>query len=38
MAEGVYRVEHDRSKKLLKYHELLQQFINHDNAVEFRQT
>lgn len=38
MAEGAYRVEHDRSKNLLNYHALLQRFIAHDHAVEFRQT
>ena len=38
MAEGAYRVEHDKSKNLHKYHELLQCFISHDNSVEFRQT
>jgi hypothetical protein len=38
MAEGTYRVEHDRSKNLLNYHALLQRFITHDHAIEFRQT
>lgn len=38
MADGPYRVEHDRSKNLLAYHELIQQFIDHDQEVEFRQT
>jgi hypothetical protein len=38
MAEGRYRVEHDRSKNLLNYHALLQRFIAHDQAVEFRQS
>ncbi|MBS0274145.1 MAG: DUF3800 domain-containing protein [Proteobacteria bacterium] len=38
MAAGPYRVEHDQSKNLLTYHDLLQQFIDHDQAVEFRQT
>lgn len=38
MADGTYRVEHDQSKNLLRYHELLQRFINHDQDVEFRQT
>lgn len=38
MAEGAYRVEHDRSENLLNYHALLQQYISHDHEVEFRQT
>ncbi|WP_240535238.1 DUF3800 domain-containing protein [Bradyrhizobium sp. YR681] len=38
MAEGAYRVEHDQSKNLLTYHELLQRFIDHEQNVEFRQT
>lgn len=38
MADGPYRVEHDQSKNLLTYHDLLQQFINHDQKIEFRQT
>jgi len=38
MAEKTYRVEHDRSKNLLNYHALLQSFIAHDHAIEFRQT
>lgn len=38
MADGPYRVEHDQSKNLLAYNELLQRFINHDRAIEFRQT
>lgn len=38
MAEGAYRVEHDRSKNLLNYHALLQRFVAHDHVVEFRQT
>jgi len=38
MADGTYRVEHDQSKNLLRYHELLQRFIDHDQDVEFRQT
>lgn len=38
MAEGPYRVEHDQSKNLPTYHELLQRFIEHDQAIEFRQT
>lgn len=38
MAARPYRVEHDQSKNLLKYHELLQRFIDHQDEVEFRQT
>ncbi|WP_249132650.1 MULTISPECIES: DUF3800 domain-containing protein [unclassified Bradyrhizobium] len=38
MAEGAYRVEHDQSKNLLTYHDLLQRFIDHDQEVEFQQT
>lgn len=38
MAGGPYRVVHDKSKNLLKYHELLQRYINHQNEIEFRQT
>lgn len=29
MSTGPYRVEHDQSKNLLAYHDLLQQFIDH---------
>lgn len=36
MAEGPYRVEHDQSKNLLTYHELLQRYIEHQDEVEFR--
>lgn len=38
MADGPYRVEHDQSKNLLTYHELIQRFIDHDMDIEFRQT
>ncbi len=38
MANGPYRVEHDQSKNLLAYHDLLQRFIDHDQEIEFRQT
>lgn len=38
MADGPYSVEHDQSKNLLKYHNLLQRFIDHDYEIEFRQT
>ena len=38
MAAEPYRVEHDQSKNLLTYHELLQRYIGHQDEVEFRQT
>jgi hypothetical protein len=38
MAIGPYRVEHDQSKNLLAYHDLLQQFIDHDQEIEFFQS
>ena len=38
MADWPYRVEHDQSKNLLTYHDLLQRFIDHDQDIEFRQT
>ncbi len=38
MADGTYCVEHDQSKNLLAYHDLLQRFIDHDQDIEFRQT
>lgn len=38
MASGPYSVEHDRSKNLLAYHDLLHRYINHREAVEFRQS
>jgi hypothetical protein len=38
MAAVPYRVEHDQSKNLLTYHELLQRHIKHDQDVEFRQS
>jgi len=38
MAAGPYRVEHDQSKNLLTYHDLLQRYIDHDGNVEFRQS
>ena len=38
MSDGPYRVEHDQSNNLLKYHDLLQRFIDHDKKVEFYQT
>lgn len=38
MASGPYLVEHDRSKNLLAYHDLLQRYINHREEIEFRQS
>lgn len=38
MAAGAYSVEHDRSKNLLAYHDLLQRYINHSEEIEFRQS
>jgi hypothetical protein len=38
MAVGPYRVEHDQSKNLLTYHDLLQRYIHHDEAITFRQS
>lgn len=38
MSDGPYRVEHDQSKNLLRYHELLQSYIDHQGDVTFRQT
>jgi hypothetical protein len=38
MAMGSYCVEHDQSKNLLTYHDLIQQYINHEEAIEFRQS
>ncbi len=38
MADGPYRVEHDRSKNLLQYNALLQHLIAHDETIEFTQT
>lgn len=38
MADGPYRVEHDQSKNLLTYHNLLERYINHDDEIEFRQS
>jgi hypothetical protein len=35
---GTYRVEHDRSKNLLTYRDLLQRYINHREEIEFRQS
>lgn len=38
MSAGPYQVEHDQSKNLRTYHELLQRYIDHQDEVEFRQT
>lgn len=36
MADGPYRVEHDESKNLETYRDLLQAFIDHTDEIEFR--
>ncbi|VFR47674.1 hypothetical protein BER2_4367 [plant metagenome] len=38
MTDGPYRVEHDQSKNLLTYHDLLQRYIRHDDVITFRQS
>jgi len=38
MSDKPYRIEHDQSKNLETYHDLLQQFIDHDEEIEFRQS
>ncbi len=38
MADGPYRVEHDQSKNLLTYHDLLQRYIRHEKPITFRQS
>ena len=38
LASGPYRVEHDRSKNLLTYQDLLQRYIDHDEVAEFQQS
>jgi hypothetical protein len=38
MADGPYRVQHDQSKNLATYHELLQRFIHHKDTAQFRAT
>ena len=38
MAKDTYRIEHDKSENLKQYHALLQQFIDHDQKIEFKQT
>lgn len=38
MSDGPYRVEHDRSKNLLTYHDLLQRYICHEDVITFCQS
>lgn len=38
MSEGPYRVEHDQSKNLETYHDLLQRLIDHEAEIELRQS
>lgn len=38
MVAGPYCVEHDQSKNLLTYNDLLQRYIDHEQSIEFRQT
>jgi hypothetical protein len=38
MAEGPYRIDHDRSKNLLQYNKLLRGLIDHGEAIEFTQS
>jgi hypothetical protein len=38
MADGPYRVEHDESKNLATFHDVLQAFIDHTDEIELRQT
>ncbi|PBP93266.1 DUF3800 domain-containing protein [Pseudomonas congelans] len=38
MSAGPYRVEHDQSKNLLTYHDILQRQIDHTDEAEFRQS
>jgi Protein of unknown function (DUF3800) len=38
MTDGPYLVEHDQSKNLRTYHELIRRFIDHDKQIEFRQS
>ncbi|WP_228706060.1 MULTISPECIES: hypothetical protein [unclassified Marinobacter] len=37
MVAGPYCVEHDQSKNLLTYNDLLQRYINHEQSIECRQ-
>lgn len=38
MADGPYLVEHDQSKNLLTYHDLLQRYIHHEDPITFHQS
>lgn len=38
MSDGPYRVEHDQSTNLETYHDLLQQFVDHEDEIELRQS
>ncbi|MFB0872666.1 MULTISPECIES: hypothetical protein [unclassified Sphingobium] len=38
MSDGPYRVEHDQSKNLATYHDLLCRFIDHEGEIELRQS
>lgn len=38
MSCGPYRVEHDQSKNLATYHDLLCRFIDHESEIELRQS
>ncbi|TCS60065.1 hypothetical protein EDD52_11676 [Primorskyibacter sedentarius] len=38
MADGPYQVEHDQSKNLATYNELIQRFIDHTDTARFRST
>lgn len=38
MSDGPYRVEHDQSKNLSTYNDLLQRFIDHEGEIELRQS
>src|SRR3546814_18455636 len=38
MSDGPYRVEHDQSKNLATYHDLLCSFIDHEGEIELRQS
>jgi len=38
MSDGPYQVEHDQSKNLSTYNDLLLRFINHEGEIELRQS
>lgn len=38
IAGGPYRIEHDQSKNLLTYHDVLLRLIGHEKEIEFRQS